>query len=217
MKRAIQTLAIASLSALLTACGENAAGEAVDASQFTYWHDEDDFTEAKGSYLDTTLWIDRGAGEYLDIQLQCFRESGAQYTNEFNLLVNSSVEASRAYGNIRYIDAVLFRRDDNPVQIYRSEWDGEILTTFQNASLNVTSIFAEDEHGNLPSQVKFRFVYGASPLQAELGQVAELSRTASVDLTIYSSDPEAGRFLHDCAPKEDRPLTNSTLLDPETR
>lgn len=192
---------IASFLVLLAACGEIISDEIDDAGKFSYWQEKDDFTGAKGSYLEVKLWIDRPSGEYLDLQFQCFRTSEAQYANEFNLVVNSSVENPQVSGSPRYMDAVLFRRDDQAAQVYRKELSGDVLSTFQAASLNVYPIFDEDEDGNLPKQVRFRFVHGASPLEAELGQVESLSRAPSVDLTVDASDPETEKFLHDCRPK----------------
>lgn len=189
---------------MLAACAQNEDDKTSDAKLFSYWYELDEFTEVKASYLDSALWIDEQSGRYLNLQFQCFRGKNEALPNEYNLIINSKLDETESSGIPEFLSAVLYKRDDQAVQIYRRSWDGTPLTGFQNASLNVYPMFAEDEQGKLPQTVKFRFIYGLAPVDVRFGEIDDISRAASVDLTIDTTDPDTEQFLYDCASKAEK-------------
>lgn len=192
------TLVVAGILFGLAACTENAAGVYDDFAP-VFWEQKDDFTEMDAYYLDAKVWIDREGGEYLDLQFQCFRHSGAQLSIDQNLIVSSSIEANRPYGSAAYLDAVLYKSEGESPRIYRNGYDGTVLSTFTNATLDIGDMLSLDENDNYRS-LQLRFIYGASPLTAQTGDVAALSRAASVDFELSANNPETGKFLRACAP-----------------
>lgn len=170
-----------------------------DASTPTFWEERDEFTEIDGYYLDARVWIDHESGQYLDLQFQCFRHSGAQLSHDQNLLIVSSVESNRPYSSPMYLDAVLFRSEGENAQVYRNDFNGEVLSPFTGATLDLGSLLQLDENDDYRS-LHLRFVFGASPLAAQIGDVGALSRAESVDFDLSATNQEAGQFLRACAP-----------------
>ena len=115
-------LIVAGILCSLAACTENAAGVDDDFAP-VFWEQKDDFTEMNAYYLDAKIWIDREGGEYLDLQFQCFRHSGAQLSIDQNLIVNSSIEENRPYGSAAYLDAVLYKSKGEGPRVYRNGYE----------------------------------------------------------------------------------------------
>ncbi|WP_327753695.1 hypothetical protein VVT58_06555 [Sphingobium sp. SJ10-10] len=182
----------------LAGCGEINASVDDDFAP-VFWQKKDDFTEMDAYYLDAKVWIDRESGQFLALQFQCFRHSGAQLSIDQNLIVNSNVDPAISSGSARYLDAVLFKSGGQAPQVYRHGPDGRVLSTFQDATLDLGYLLSRDENDNYRS-VQLRFVYGASPLTAQIGDVGALSRADSVDFDLSTANPETGKFLRACAP-----------------
>lgn len=193
-----RALFVASILSGLAACAEPGVREEDDFSP-VFWEQSDSFTEMTAYYLNAKVWIDRESGQYLDLQFQCFRHSGAQLTIDQNVIVNSSVDPSRPNGWARRIDAILFKPEGESPRAYRQGPNGAVLSNFTDAQLDLGYMLTRDESDNYRS-LQLRFVHGASPLIAQTADVGALSRAASVDFDLSAGDPETGRFLQACAP-----------------
>lgn len=186
------------LVACLAACSETTASPEANFVP-VFWHEKDDFTEIDGYYLDAKVWIDQESSQYLDLQFQCFRHSGAQVTIDQQLLVSSEVDPDASSGRPRFIGAVLFKSEGQSPRVYRDGPDGKVRSTFKAATLDLGSLLFLDGNGSY-RDLQLRFVHGVSPAQAEYGDVARLSRADSVDFDLSSSNPETAKFLQACAP-----------------
>ena len=164
-----------------------------------FWEKRDDFSAVDAYYLDAKVWINRQGGEYLSLQFQCFRHFGAEVSIDQNLIVNSNVDPKISSGSAAYIDAILYKSENDAPQIYRNPYDGSVLATFKDANLKLSDMISLDNNNEYRS-LKIRFVYGSSPVTAQLGDVNELSRADSVDFDLSSTSPETGKFLRACAP-----------------
>ena len=188
-----------SLASTLSACVEIDNNDFADGGDFQYWSETDSFTNMKGSYLDASGWIDREAGNYLQVQFQCFNNVGSEYPTEYHLLINPKNGEYPEDSRSPTFGAVLYKRDNQDVQIYHQEWSGERLTNFKGAKLDVYSIFQKDEYGNFPKEIIFRLVYGVLMSDAESEDSWTLARSPSVDVKIASTNPESKKFLTACA------------------
>lgn len=193
-----RALFVAGILSGLAACAEPSASKEDDFSP-VFWEQPDSFTEMTAYYLNAKVWIDRENGQYLDLQFQCFRHSGAQLSIDQNLIVNSSVDPSKPNGWARRVDAILFKPDGNSPRVYRYGSNGEVLSNFTDAQLDLGYMLSRDENDNYRS-LQLRFVHGASSVIALAGDVGALSRAASVDFDLSTTDPETEKFLQACAP-----------------
>lgn len=194
----LMLVAVAGIVGILSGCGK-INDSVVDDSAPIFWQKKDDFADMDAYYLDAKVWIDRESGQFLALQFQCFRHFGAQISIDQNLIVNSGVDPNISSGSARYLDAVLFKTEGESAQVYRFGPGGQVLSTFQDAKLDLGYLLSLDENDNYRN-LQLRFVYGASPLTAQIGDVGELSRADSVDFDLSTADPEVGKFLRACAP-----------------
>jgi hypothetical protein len=187
--------------AMLTGLSSCSAPDASSNDEFApiFWQKRDDFSSVDAYYLDAKIWIDRQEGEYIALQFQCFRHLGAEVSIDQNLIVNSSVDAKISNGSARYIDSILFKSENDAPQVYRNPYNGSVLATFKDANLKLSDMISLNKDNEYRS-LKIRFVYGASPVTAQLGDVDELSRADSVDFDLSSTNPETKKFLLACAP-----------------
>lgn len=194
-------LSVASFSFVVSSCGEvEQAGNTIDGLP-VYWHAKDDFAKSEAHYLQVNFWADDERKHYLGVQLQCFRNAGANAVNEYNMLVSSQTDDPDEISSPPYVDAVLFKRDSQPARIYRNSYDGTVLSNFHHATLDGQNIFHPDADGSLPRRVAFRFVTGSNPFDVINGNVDALSRSYAVNYTFDASNLEVEKFLNACAPK----------------
>lgn len=188
----------AAIAACASSCVET-TDSAGDEFAPVFWQQKDEFTEMDSYHLDAKIWINQEDGQYLDLQFQCFRHFGAQLSINQQLLVSSAFNPDAQTGGQMYVDAVLFKSEGQSPQVYRDGVAGKVHSTFTSATLDLGRMLFLDENGSY-RDLHLRFVHGVSPVEAEYGDVDQLSREDSVDFELSSSNPEAAKFLQACAP-----------------
>ncbi|MEN8677629.1 MAG: hypothetical protein ABF298_09630 [Alteriqipengyuania sp.] len=190
---------LAVFATLPSGCGDPQDADQMLIGNYQYWNEVDEFSGESRHYLDTSRWIEEAEGEFLRLQFQCFRNPESPGDDELNLVVTSEIEMDQNSTQMpRYVDAVLYKQTGQQPQIYRNNWNGDVLSTFQQASLDLRTIFAENSTEEGFTETTFRFVIGASPVAAQLGDVATLARAPSIDLTLSMVDAPVARFFEAC-------------------